>query len=85
MSFKNSSRYWMVYLEMGLWLSAPRLHCSVTLLSDLSTIRTPPGAPGGPGVNISEEINRQVLKVKVTGENADVAEKPSEGESHSCE
>lgn len=40
----------MVYLEMGLWLSAPRLHCNVTVLSVLFTTRTPPGAPGGPGV-----------------------------------
>ena len=48
-SAEKESLYWMVYLEMGLWLSAPRLHCSVTLLSVLFVTRTPPGAPGGPG------------------------------------
>ena len=48
--FKNWSLYWMVYLEIGLWLSAPRLHCNVTLLSVLFVIRTPPGAPGGPEI-----------------------------------
>lgn len=49
-SVEKESLYWMVYLEMGLWLSAPRLHCSVALLSVLFVTRTPPGAPGGPGV-----------------------------------
>lgn len=47
---EKASLYWMVYLEMGLWLSAPRLHCSVTFFSVLFITRTPPGAPGGPGV-----------------------------------
>lgn len=46
---EEESRYWMLYLEMGLPLSAPRLHCSATLLSVLSITRRPPGAPGGPG------------------------------------
>ncbi len=49
-SFEKESLYWTVYLEMGLWLSAPRLHCNVTLLSVLFITRTPPGAPGGPVV-----------------------------------
>lgn len=53
-SSEKESRYWMVYLEMGLWLSAPRLHCSVTLFSVLLITRTPPGAPGGPGVKSNE-------------------------------
>lgn len=49
-SFEKESLYSMVYLEMGLWLSAPRLHCNVTLLSVLLITRTPPAAPGGPEV-----------------------------------
>lgn len=48
-TFEKPSLYWMVYLEIGLWLSAPRLHCNVTLLSVLFITRIPPGGPGAPG------------------------------------
>lgn len=65
-SSEKESLYWMVYLEMGLWLSAPRLHCNVTLLSVLSITCTPPGAPGGPGGEKNKRQDSVVRWVKNT-------------------
>lgn len=50
-SFHSSDRKvfdWIVYLEIGLWLSVPRLQVSATAVSLISSILIPPGGPGGP-------------------------------------
>lgn len=51
-SFHSSDRKvfdWIVYLEIGLWLSVPRLQVSATAVSLMSSTLIPPGGPGGPG------------------------------------
>ena len=47
-SGEKASRYWRVYLEMGLWLSTPWLHCRATLCSFRLTVCRPMGGPGEP-------------------------------------
>lgn len=54
-SFQSSERIvfvWIVYLDIGLWLSEPRLQVSATEVALTSSIRRPPGGPGGPGMKI---------------------------------
>lgn len=54
-SFQSSERIvfvWIVYLDIGLWLSEPRLQVSATEVALMSSIRRPPGGPGGPGMKI---------------------------------
>ena len=55
---ERRSRYWMVYLEIGLWLSLPWLQIRRTAFSRTSSKRTPPGAPGGPGRKDSTGVSQ---------------------------
>lgn len=69
-SFHSSDRKvfdWIVYLEIGLWLSVPRLQVSATAVSLTSSTLIPPGGPGGPDKknNGSSINNLNILKMNI--------------------